>query len=233
MLFPVCIELLSWLSVFVHHRFCKPLVRCTYEQARKCLPKIAFPYWSEADFGCNWHRLASKWRYGLHFGKVKIQLSFPAFSNKVRTYNRPYSRSYFGQHRHRETMLWEPEYQHKFQSVCWRIVAFTRKQQGVLRVTRRLFGYCRKVAAARYVLSYSKPFGLLPESLAASCSSEVGQPEYRKRGYRFIPHILFACFSEKHLIPSWLANATTLLPREPVRKEQLLLPSPSISSEYS
>ena len=100
-------------------------------------------------------------------------------------------------------------------------------------VTRRLFGYCRKVAAARYVLSYSKPFGLLPESLAASCSSEVGQPEYRKRGYRFIPHILFACFSEKHLIPSWLANATTLLPREPVRKEQLLLPSPSISSEYS
>lgn len=74
MLFPVCIELLSWLSVFVHHRFCKPLVRCTYEQARKCLPKIAFPYWSEADFGCNWHRLASKWRYGLHFGKVKIRL---------------------------------------------------------------------------------------------------------------------------------------------------------------
>lgn len=108
-----------------------------------------------------------------------------------------------------------------------------KAQQGVLRVTRRLFGYCRKVAAARYVLSYSKPFGLLPESLAASCSSEVGQPEYRKRGYRFIPHILFACFSEKHLIPSWLANATTLLPREPVRKEQLLLPSPSISSEYS
>lgn len=112
-------------------------------------------------------------------------------------------------------------------------LVLSKAQQGVLRVTRRLFGYCRKVAAARYVLSYSKPFGLLPESLAASCSSEVGQPEYRKRGYRFIPHILFACFSEKHLIPSWLANATTLLPREPVRKEQLLLPSPSISSEYS
>lgn len=38
-----------------------------------------------------------------------------------------------------------------FQSVCWRIIDFTRNQQGVLRVTRRLFGYCRKVAAARYV----------------------------------------------------------------------------------
>ena len=41
----------------------------------------------------------------------------------------------------------------------------SKAQQGVLRVTRRLFGYCRKVAAARYVLSYSKPFGLLPKAL--------------------------------------------------------------------
>ena len=47
------------------------------------------------------------------------------------------------------------------------LVLSKAQQQGVLRVTRRLFGYCRKVAAARYVLSYSKPFELLPESLAA------------------------------------------------------------------
>ena len=46
-------------------------------------------------------------------------------------------------------------------------LVLSKAQQGVLRVTRRLFGYCRKVAAARYVLSYSKPYGLLPESLAA------------------------------------------------------------------
>ena len=52
----------------------------------------------------------------------------------------------------------------------------TRNQQGVLRVTRRLFGYCRKVAAARYVLSYSKRFGLLPKPLPPGCLSEVGQP---------------------------------------------------------
>ena len=45
----------------------------------------------------------------------------------------------------------------------------------VLRVTRRLFGYCRKVAA-RYVSSYSKHFGLLPKTLPPGCLSEVGQP---------------------------------------------------------
>ena len=57
-----------------------------------------------------------------------------------------------------------------------RILVSTKTQQGVLRVTRRLFGYCRKVAAARYVSSYSKPFGLLPKTLPPGCLSEVGQP---------------------------------------------------------
>ena len=46
-------------------------------------------------------------------------------------------------------------------------LVLSKAQQGVLRVTRRLFGYCRKVAAARYVSSYSrKPCRLvaLPKS---------------------------------------------------------------------
>ena len=55
-------------------------------------------------------------------------------------------------------------------------LVLSKAQQGVLRVTRRLFGYCRKVAAARYVSSYSKPFGLLPKTLPPGCLSEVGQP---------------------------------------------------------
>lgn len=55
-------------------------------------------------------------------------------------------------------------------------LVLSKAQQGVLRVTRRLFGYCRKVAAARYVSSYSKPFGLLPKALPPGCLSEVGQP---------------------------------------------------------
>ena len=110
MLFPVCMEWLSWLSVSIHHRFCKPLVRCTYEQARKCLPKIAFPYWCLrqiwAVIGTYWHRIdtivciSGKWKSGFRTS---------VFSNKVRTYNRPYFHSSFGQHWHRKGMLWELE----------------------------------------------------------------------------------------------------------------------------
>lgn len=39
---------------------------------------------------------------------------------------------------------------------------------------RLLADCCFHEKAARYVLSYPKPFGLLPESLATGCLSEVG-----------------------------------------------------------
>ena len=54
------------------------------------------------------------------------------------------------------------------------LVLSKAQQQGVLRVTRRLFGYCRKVAAARYVLSNSKPFGLLPKPCRRVASPKSG-----------------------------------------------------------
>lgn len=197
------------------------------------LLKIAFPYWSNVCFGCDWHILTSELALLSVSQKDENPALFPVISIRCRLAHRPIPFLLLG-----SLGIGKRCFESRNNNTCSNpfidgFLVLSKAQQGVLRVTRRLFGYCRKVAAARYVLSYSKPFGLLPESLAASCSSEVGQPEYRKRGYRFIPHILFACFSEKHLIPSWLANATTLLPREPVRKEQLLLPSPSISSEYS
>ena len=197
------------------------------------LPKIAFPYWSNVCFGCDWHILTSELALLSVSQKDENPALFPVISIRCRLAHRPIPFLLLG-----SLGIGKRCFESRNNNTCSNpfidgFLVLSKAQQGVLRVTRRLFGYCRKVAAARYVLSYSKPFGLLPESLAASCSSEIGQPEYRKRGYRFIPHILFACFSEKHLIPSWLANATTLLPREPVRKEQLLLPSPSISSEYS
>ena len=54
------------------------------------------------------------------------------------------------------------------------LVLSKAQQQGVLRVTRRLFGYCRKVAAARYVSSYSKPFGLLRKPCRRVASPKSG-----------------------------------------------------------
>ena len=53
-------------------------------------------------------------------------------------------------------------------------LVLSKAQQGVLRVTRRLFGYCRKVAAARYVLSNSKRFGLLRKPCRRVASPKSG-----------------------------------------------------------
>ena len=60
MLLPICIELLSWLSGSVLHCFSKPLVYWACKQARMYLLKIAFPYWSNVCFGCDWHILTSE-----------------------------------------------------------------------------------------------------------------------------------------------------------------------------
>jgi len=58
------------------------------------------------------------------------------------------------------------------------------------------------VAAARYVLSYSKPFGLLHESLAAGCSSEVGQPIYiEKEDIGLYPTSSLLVFLKSNLSP--------------------------------
>ena len=43
--------------------------------------------------------------------------------------------------------------------------------------TQRLFGYSRKVEAARYVLSNSKPFGLHSKALPLDFLSKVGKPD--------------------------------------------------------
>lgn len=109
MLFPICIELFSWLSDSVHHRFCRALVRCVCKQAKIHLSKIAFSYWSKwilAVIGTYWHRIdaivciSEKWKSG--FRSLHSQIRFILV-------HWPHLRSSFGQHRHRETMLWEPE----------------------------------------------------------------------------------------------------------------------------
>lgn len=74
MLLPICIELLSWLSGSVLHCFSKPLVRWACKQARLYLPQIAFPYWSNVCFGCDWHISTSNWHYCLFLRRMKIRL---------------------------------------------------------------------------------------------------------------------------------------------------------------
>lgn len=74
MLLPICIELLSWLSGSVLHCFSKLLVRWACKQARLYLPQIAFPYWSNVCFGCDWHISTSNWHYCLFLRRMKIRL---------------------------------------------------------------------------------------------------------------------------------------------------------------
>ena len=52
MLFPICVELLSWLSGSVHHRFCKPLVRCVWKShaTLTLLAKQDCPLWLQYDW---------------------------------------------------------------------------------------------------------------------------------------------------------------------------------------
>lgn len=140
------------------------------------LPKIAFPYWSNVCFGCDWHILTSELALLSVSQKDENPALFPVISIRCRLANRPIPFLLLG-----SLGIGKRCFESRNNNTCSNpfidgFLVLPKAQQGVLRVTRRLFGYCRKVAAARYVLSYSKPFGLLPKALPPSCLSEVGQP---------------------------------------------------------
>ena len=169
------------------HRFCKPLVPCVCKQAKMYLPKIAFLYWHKADFGCNWHILTSELALLSVSQKDENPALFPVISIRCRLAHRPIPFLLLG-----SLGIGKRCFESRNNNTCSNpfidgFLVLSKAQQGVLRVTRRLFGYCRKVAAARYVLSYSKPFGLLPQALPPGCSSEVGQPVSDLRQSCLIP----------------------------------------------
>ena len=67
------------------------------------LLKIAFPYWSNVCFGCDWHILTSELALLSVSQKDENPALFPVISIRCRL--APYSLSSFGQLGHRETML--------------------------------------------------------------------------------------------------------------------------------
>ena len=68
------------------------------------LLKIAFPYWSNVCFGCDWHILTSELALLSVSQKDENPALFPVISIKVQACTPPYSLSSFGQLGHRETM---------------------------------------------------------------------------------------------------------------------------------
>ena len=129
------------------------------------MPKIAFPYWSNVCFGCDWHILTSELALLSVSQKDENPALFPVISIRCRLAHRPIPFLLLG-----SLGIGKRCFESRNNNTCSNpfidgFLVLSKAQQGVLRVTRRLFGYCRKVAAARYVLSYSKPFGLLPKAL--------------------------------------------------------------------
>lgn len=144
MLLPICIELLSWLSGSVLHCFSKPLVRWACKQARMYLLKIAFPYWSNVCFGCDWHILTSELALLSVSQKDENPALFPVISIRCRLAHRPIPFLLLG-----SLGIGKRCFESRNNNTCSNpfidgFLVLSKAQQGVLRVTRRLFGYCRK-----------------------------------------------------------------------------------------
>ena len=144
MLLPICIELLSWLSGSVLHCFSKPLVRWACKQARLYLPKIAFPYWSNVCFGCDWHILTSELALLSVSQKDENPALFSVSSIKCRLAHRPHSISSFG-------------------SLGIGKRCFKNENNSIFSI-RLLTDYWFHEKSARCPSSYPKAFRLLPKS---------------------------------------------------------------------
>ena len=108
------------------------------------LLKIAFPYWSNVCFGCDWHILTSELALLSVSQKDENPALFPVISIRCRL--APYSLSSFGG----SLGIGKRCFESRNNNTCSNpfidgfLVLSKAQQQGVLRVTRRLFGYCRK-----------------------------------------------------------------------------------------
>ena len=123
------------------------------------LLKIAFPYWSNVCFGCDWHILTSELALLSVSQKDENPALFPVISIRCRLAHRPIPFLLLGSLGIGKRCFESRNYNTCSNPFIDGFLVLSKAQQGVLRVTRRLFGYCRKVAAARYVSSYSKPSG--------------------------------------------------------------------------
>ena len=115
--------------------------------------------------GCDWHILTSELALLSVSQKDENPALFPVISIRCRLAHRPIPFLLLGSLGIGKRCFESRNYNTCSNPFIDGFLVLSKAQQGVLRVTRRLFGYCRKVAAARYVLSYSKLAGLLPKAL--------------------------------------------------------------------
>lgn len=132
------------------------------------LLKIAFPYWSNVCFGCDWHILTSELALLSVSQKDENPALFPVISIRCRLAHRPIPFLLLG-----SLGIGKRCFESRNNNTCSNpfidgFLVLSKAQQGVLRVTRNI------------------PCGLLPQALPPGCSSEVGQPVSDLRSFLYL-----------------------------------------------
>ena len=130
--------------------------------------KIAFPYWSNVCFGCDWHILTSELALLSVSQKDENPALFPVISIRCRLAHRPIPFLLLG-----SLGIGKRCFESRNNNTCSNpfidgFLVLSKAQQGVLRVTRNI------------------PCGLLPQALPPGCSSEVGQPVSDLRSFLYL-----------------------------------------------
>lgn len=132
------------------------------------LLKIAFPYWSNVCFGCDWHILTSELALLSVSQKDENPALFPVISIRCRLAHRPIPFLLLG-----SLGIGKRCFESRNNNTCSNpfidgFLVLSKARQGVLRVTRNI------------------PCGLLPQALPPGCSSEVGQPVSDLRSFLYL-----------------------------------------------
>ena len=147
------------------------------------LLKIAFPYWSNVCFGCDWHILTSELALLSVSQKDENPALFPVISIRCRLAHRPIPFLLLGS-------LGNDALKAEITTLVQiRLLTDFLCSQKHSKVSFELlegFSVTAEKAAARYVSSNSKPCGLLPQALPPGCSSEVGQPVSDLRSFLYL-----------------------------------------------
>ena len=129
------------------------------------LLKIAFPYWSNVCFGCDWHILTSELALLSVSQKDENPALFPVISIRCRLAHRPIPFLLLG-----SLGIGKRCFESRNNNTCSNpfidgFLVLSKAQQGVLRVTRRLFGYCRK-GSSKVCFELLETLRVTPASLA-------------------------------------------------------------------
>ena len=126
------------------------------------MPKIAFPYWSNVCFGCDWHILTSELALLSVSQKDENPALFPVISIRCRLANRPISFLLLG-----SLGIGKRCFESRNNNTCSNpfidgFLVLPKAQQGVLRVTPKAFRLLPKSGSSKVCFELLKTFRVTP-----------------------------------------------------------------------